>query len=228
MNAFGYVRNTVDMDIWIASAADDQQSVLQAIRDFAFPDAPDNLLHEDDAMVRMGLPPLRIEVLKKISGVEFEDCWLRRVVIEYDDLQIPVISLEDLKRNKLASGRKKDLLDLDELSRHDELPSHGVATPGSGSFSGLSGPVFAKSTWSSNAFGLSDLAAALPQMKLTLPEPLLEAKSGPTYPFSSRIRMTDQFRFSAHSTCSKHRLHTRTKYRASLAAESSAAPAGFP
>ena len=67
-------------------------------------------------MVRMGLPPLRIEVLKKISGVEFEDCWPRRVVIQDDDLLIPTISLADLKRNKLASGRKKDLLDLDELS----------------------------------------------------------------------------------------------------------------
>ncbi len=116
VNAFGYVRNTVDMDLWIASNADNQQKVLQAIRDFAFPAAPDDLLGEDDAMVRMGLPPLRIEVLKKISGVEFEDCWPRRVVIEDDDLRIPTISLEDLKRNKLASGRKKDLLDLDELS----------------------------------------------------------------------------------------------------------------
>ena len=48
--------------------------------------------------------------------MEFEDCWPRRVVVEDDDLRIPTISLEDLKRNKLASGRKKDLLDVDELS----------------------------------------------------------------------------------------------------------------
>jgi len=115
VNAFGYVRNTVDMDVWIAIDADNQQKVLQAIRDFAFPDVPDDLLREDDAMVRMGQPPLRIEVLKKISGVEFEDCWRRRVIIEDGDLRIPTISLDDLKRNKLASGRKKDLLDLDEL-----------------------------------------------------------------------------------------------------------------
>jgi hypothetical protein len=54
-------------------------------------------------------------VLRKISGVEFEDCWPRRVIIDDDDLSIPAISLEDLKRNKRASGRKKDLLDLDEL-----------------------------------------------------------------------------------------------------------------
>lgn len=115
VNAFGYVRNTVNMDIWIASDPDNQQRVVRAIRDFAFPAASDDLLQESNAMVRMGLPPLRIEVLKKISGVEFEDCWPRRVIIDDDDLRIPVISLEDLKRNKLASGRRKDLLDLDEL-----------------------------------------------------------------------------------------------------------------
>jgi hypothetical protein len=115
VNAFGYVRNTVDMDVWIASDPDNLRRVLEAIRDFAFPAAPDDLLGEPDAMVRMGVPPLRIEVLRKISGVEFEDCWPRRVTIDDDDLRIPAISLEDLKRNKLASGRKKDLLDLEEL-----------------------------------------------------------------------------------------------------------------
>jgi len=46
-------------------------------------------------------------VLKQISGVEFEDCWPRRVVIDDDDLQIAAISLEDLKRNKLAAGKKR-------------------------------------------------------------------------------------------------------------------------
>jgi hypothetical protein len=63
----------------------------------------------------MGRSPLRIEMLRKIAGVEFEDCRPRRAMIDDDDLRIPAISLEDLKRNKRASGRKKDLLDLDEL-----------------------------------------------------------------------------------------------------------------
>ena len=103
VNAFGYVRNTVDMDVWIAVDADNQQRVLQAIRDFALPAAPDDLLIADDAMVRMELPPLRIEVLKKISGVEFEDCWLRRVIVDDDELKIPTISLGDLKRNNTGA-----------------------------------------------------------------------------------------------------------------------------
>ena len=67
-------------------------------------------------MGRKGMPPLRMKVLKKISGVECKDCRPRRVPLGADDMQIPTISPEDWKRNKLASGRKKDLLDVEELS----------------------------------------------------------------------------------------------------------------
>ena len=115
VNAFGYVRNTVDMDIWIGSDDENQARVIDAVRQFAFPDVPADLLDEPDAMLRMGVPPLRIEVLKSISGVEFEECWPRRETLSVDDLEIPLISLEDLKRNKLATGRGKDLLDYEEL-----------------------------------------------------------------------------------------------------------------
>lgn len=89
--------------------------MIRAIREFAFPDAPGDLFDAPDAMIRMGVPPLRIEILKSISGVDFEECWTNRVFIRDDDADIPMISLNDLKRNKRALGRKKDLLDLDEL-----------------------------------------------------------------------------------------------------------------
>lgn len=115
VNAFGYVRNTVDMDLWIAPDEENQPRVIAAIREFAFPQAPDDLLAESDAMVRMGVPPLRIEVLKSISGVEFEACWIRRTSIQAGELTIPMIALNDLKLNKRASGRPQDLLDLQEL-----------------------------------------------------------------------------------------------------------------
>lgn len=116
VNAYGYVRNTVDLDIWIAGDQANQDRVLHAVRDFGFSNASSELLLEPDAMLRMGVPPLRIEVIKRLSGVDFEDCWPRRRVIEDGDLQIPMISLEDLRRNKRAAARPKDLLDLEELS----------------------------------------------------------------------------------------------------------------
>ena len=116
VNAFGYVRNTIDIDVWIASDEENERRVIQAVREFAFPQAPDDLFREPDAMVRMGVPPLQIEILKLISGVEFEECWPRRVTLTDGGAGFPMIGLEDLKRNKRASGRPQDLLDLAELS----------------------------------------------------------------------------------------------------------------
>jgi hypothetical protein len=64
----------------------------------------------------MGLPPLRIELLTSISGVNFTDCFSRRIVTKIDDIRVNIISLADLKTNKKASGRHSDLNDLEHLA----------------------------------------------------------------------------------------------------------------
>ena len=63
----------------------------------------------------MGHPPLRIEVLTSISGVEFANCFQNRILAEIDAVPVNLIAAEDLKVNKKASGRLKDLADLEEL-----------------------------------------------------------------------------------------------------------------
>lgn len=63
----------------------------------------------------MGVPPMRIEIGTTISGVEFEVCYAERVVAQWDDVEVSVISLARLKQNKRASGRLKDLVDLEYL-----------------------------------------------------------------------------------------------------------------
>ncbi len=117
VNAYGHIRNTVDIDVWIAADRENQNRVINAVRAFGFTSTPADILDESNSMLRMGIPPLRIGVLKSISGVEFEDCWQRRVKFDADGFTVPMISLEDLKINKKASGRGKDLLDLEELSQ---------------------------------------------------------------------------------------------------------------
>ena len=116
VNAFGYSRNTADIDIWIETSEQNQARTIDAVRDFGFVSVDSTILDPDDAMLRMGVPPLRIKVLKRISGVSFEDCWLRRVTTSDGDLEIPMISRADLIANKLAAGRKGDLVDVEELS----------------------------------------------------------------------------------------------------------------
>ena len=66
-------------------------------------------------IVRFGVPPFRIEVMTSIDGVEFEPCCARALSCDLDGLTVPVISLADLKVNKRAAGRHKDLADLDNL-----------------------------------------------------------------------------------------------------------------
>ena len=63
----------------------------------------------------MGVPPVRIEVITGASGVEFAKCYSRREMIEVDGVPVNFISLDDLKKNKQASGRHKDLEDLEHL-----------------------------------------------------------------------------------------------------------------
>jgi hypothetical protein len=73
------------------------------------------LFLQEDKIIRLGFVPLKIEVITKISGVEFDECYQERVVDEIDDIEVSLIGLHHLKVNKQASGRHKDLADLENL-----------------------------------------------------------------------------------------------------------------
>jgi hypothetical protein len=63
----------------------------------------------------MGVPPIRIEILTSISGVEFESSYAEKEMVQIEEVVVPVISLARLRENKAASGRAKDLADLESL-----------------------------------------------------------------------------------------------------------------
>ena len=115
---YGYPRATADMDIWIAVAPDNAKNILAAFHQFGMrsPELDADTFQMVDKVIRMGLPPMRIEVLTSIDGVLFEDCFPRRQIVELEGVKVPIISLDDLKKNKKASGRHKDLDDLEHLS----------------------------------------------------------------------------------------------------------------
>jgi hypothetical protein len=113
----GYPRATGDIDIWIARNLANAQRMVTVLREFGF-DAPElntSLFLEDRNIVRMGYPPMRIEVTTGISGVSFEECYSERITDTLDGVEVNIISLRHLKLNKKASGRNKDLADLDNL-----------------------------------------------------------------------------------------------------------------
>ena len=113
----GYPRATVDLDVWVRATRDNAERVLRALREFGFdsPELEPTLFTDTRSIVRFGVPPFRIEVMTSIDGVEFEGCRAQAVEFDLDDVRVPVISLADLKINKRAAGRHKDLADLENL-----------------------------------------------------------------------------------------------------------------
>ena len=113
----GYPRATADMDIWVAIHPENAEKVVEVLKDFGFnvPELKPELFLKEDQIIRMGLPPIRIEIATSISGVDFDECYEERTVDELDGVPVPLISLKHLKINKQASGRYKDLNDLEHL-----------------------------------------------------------------------------------------------------------------
>ena len=114
---YGYPRATGDMDIWIAISRNNAHKIVKALREFGFnaPQLKEELFLEKENNIRMGNPPLRIEILTSIDGVEFPECYANRNTVTIDDIDINFISIEDLRKNKKASGRHQDLADLENL-----------------------------------------------------------------------------------------------------------------
>jgi hypothetical protein len=113
---YGYPRATNDMDVWVACDPENARRVTAALKAFGFdtPELSPNLFL-DDNIIRMGVPPLRIEILTTISGVAFDECYAESVQEEFDGVAVRLISLPRLRQNKQASGRHKDLDDLEHL-----------------------------------------------------------------------------------------------------------------
>jgi len=114
----GYPRSTGDMDVWVDSTEENADRLVQALKAFGFdvPKLDSDLFVAPDRVVRMGHPPLRIEILTSVTGVSFGECYPSRVEEGLEDgTPIHFIGLEKLKENKRASGRHKDLDDLENL-----------------------------------------------------------------------------------------------------------------
>ncbi len=113
----GYPRATVDMDIWIALQPANAERIVAVLKEFGFdlPELSPELFLKEWQIIRLGVPPVRIELATTVSGVNFNECYAERVVDTLDGVKVNLISLRHLKINKKASGRHQDLADLENL-----------------------------------------------------------------------------------------------------------------
>ena len=115
----GFVRATGDLDLFVGISTENAAALVHVFRDFGFstPELKEQLFLDEGKIVRVGLPPLRIEVLNGISGVTFAEIFPKRIEEVIDGLRVPFIDLNSLLKNKAASGRLKDLADIEELTK---------------------------------------------------------------------------------------------------------------
>ena len=113
----GYPRATGDMDLWVAIRQNNAEKLVVALREFGLnaPQLSADIFLQENQIIRMGVPPMRIELLTTISGVDFDACYSERIVDVIDSVEVHIINLKHLKQNKQASGRYKDLDDLQYL-----------------------------------------------------------------------------------------------------------------
>lgn len=115
VNYYGYPRATADMDIWIGINPRNAEKLAQVLHQFGFPQATADLFQKREKVIRMGVPPIRIEIFTSVSGVDFGASFQNRTTAAIDGVPVNLISMADLKVNKTASGRLKDLADLEQL-----------------------------------------------------------------------------------------------------------------
>jgi len=113
----GRPRYTGDLDLWVGRTDTNIAKLLAALTAFGFGSL--QLKAADfapaDAVVQLGYPPGRIDLLTGIDGVRFEDCYPRRQMVHVSGIELPVIHLDDFKTNKRAAARPRDLADLASL-----------------------------------------------------------------------------------------------------------------
>ena len=117
VNHYGYHRFTEDIDFWIAVSDENLNRLLAAVRKFFGEDLAgfDKKFLQGNDAIFFGSVPNKIEIFKHASGLDFTDAYARRIETTLDGVPVKMICLNDLKTNKRASGRNKDLADLDNL-----------------------------------------------------------------------------------------------------------------
>lgn len=113
----GHPRATADIDIWVPMREETAQQLVSVLRNFGFdvPQLSTEPFLRPDQVIRLGVPPVRIELLTTIAGVEFDECYARGVRARLGEVDVRIIALDDLKANKRAAGRHQDLADLEHL-----------------------------------------------------------------------------------------------------------------
>ena len=113
LGAHGYPRATGDIDIWVKADEDNSKKIYQALARFGAPldQLNQNDFAEEGILFQIGVAPRRIDIITQIDGVTYDEADEDKIVVEVEELKLPVLSLDKLIKNKMSTGREKDELD---------------------------------------------------------------------------------------------------------------------
>jgi hypothetical protein len=122
MAAHGYPRSTMDIDFWVMPDPENAILVFQALSDFgaSIGDLSADDLQKEDIIFQIGVAPRRIDIITSVDGLKFKDAFPRSKIINIEEIPVHVLSVADLIKNKLSTGRLKDMADAEELKKLEE------------------------------------------------------------------------------------------------------------
>ena len=118
MATFGYSRSTYDIDLWIDKEEKNVEKVILALDEFGVPfEIKKDDLIKDNSIIQIGVAPIRIDILTDIDGVDFNEAYEKRIEHDFGELKANVLHIDDILKNKIASNRAKDKIDVIELKK---------------------------------------------------------------------------------------------------------------
>jgi predicted nucleotidyltransferase len=113
----GHPRYTKDLDVWVELSQKNSEKLVAALDDFGFGSLglQSSDFMEPNQVIQLGYPPSRIDIIMTPKGVDFASCYEQRDLVDIDGIQFSFIDLENLLKNKRATGRHQDLADVENL-----------------------------------------------------------------------------------------------------------------
>ncbi len=116
---YGNPRATKDIDFLVGIDDENLTKLDKALKGFGAPPVDLERFRERGNVIRMGSSPVQIDIINEATGIDIADCYSRRKIIKIDNVEINLISKEDLIKNKRASGRNRDLADIESIEGYE-------------------------------------------------------------------------------------------------------------
>jgi len=115
----GYPRFTKYIDFWVWAESKNAALLVKTLKDFIGSNLgyTEQDFLQKDIIIQLGMPPNRIDLITDLDGITFEEAYSQKIVDKIDGIDMNIIDLNSLKTNKKSTGRTKDLLDYEELSK---------------------------------------------------------------------------------------------------------------